>query len=101
MFETERRNALLSTDYRLRAFSKVAVMPILVKCNASDFLSSDPFSVTMLAEEEAKPAEGDEVFIWTSELPRQGPRGIGLEARGYLNLAAVWCKSDSECSNNR
>jgi hypothetical protein len=59
-------------------------MAILVKCNASDVPSGSTFSGTFLAEKEAQPADGDEVFIWTSERSRQRPYGKGLELRGRL-----------------
>jgi hypothetical protein len=37
-----------------------------------------------LVEKQAELVEGDEVFIWTSERPRQKPNGKGLELRGRL-----------------
>ncbi len=60
-------------------------MAILVKCNATDVLpESEIFSGELLVEKQAQLVEGDEVFIWTSERPRQRPNGKGLESRGRL-----------------
>jgi putative restriction endonuclease len=60
-------------------------MAILVKCNARDVLpESEIFSGDLLVEKRTQLVEGDEVFIWTSERPRQRPNGKGLELRGRL-----------------
>jgi hypothetical protein len=50
------------------------------------------FSSELPAGKQAPPAEGDEVFIWTSEHPRQRPNGKGLELRGHL---VSWHRSGS------
>jgi predicted HNH restriction endonuclease len=58
---------------------------ILVKCNATEVGSEAlSFSSELPADESIQPAKGDEVFIWTSEHPRRGPDGQGLELRGNL-----------------
>jgi HNH endonuclease len=64
-------------------------MAVLVKCNASDVTpGNESFSGELLVEKQAHLAEGDEVFIWTSERPRQRPNGKGLEMRGRLVSSA-------------
>src|SRR5690348_6438278 len=76
-------------------------MSILMKCNATDLLADGPISIR--AEKQVKPTLGDEVFVWTSELPREKPRGIGLKALGSL---ASWQRSGANVTleveiNNR
>jgi hypothetical protein len=60
-------------------------MAILVRCNASETAPGNGFfSGEFAVEEQARLAEGDDVFIWTFEGPRKGPDGKGLELRGHL-----------------
>jgi predicted HNH restriction endonuclease len=59
-------------------------VPILIKCNASDVTSEESFSVSLLVEKRIELTDGDDVFIWTSEHPRQKPNGKGLQAQGKL-----------------
>jgi HNH endonuclease len=60
-------------------------MAVLIKCNASDVTPENEFfSGKFLVEKRAQPVEGDEVFIWTSERPRDKSPGKGLELRGRL-----------------
>jgi hypothetical protein len=62
---------------------------ILIKCNATDVLTEgEIFSGELLVEKPVRLIEGDEVFIWTSERPRQKPNGKGLELRGRLLSSA-------------
>ena len=60
-------------------------MPILVKCNPSDF-TGDKLSLALGTERGIELIEGDEVFVWISEQPREGKTlgQNGLVARGEL-----------------
>ena len=61
-------------------------MPILVKCNPSEF-ADEELSLTLQMERGVELVEGDEVFVWVSEQPRERPTTSGqkgLVARGEL-----------------
>jgi len=59
-------------------------MAALAKCNTADLTDRDEFTVTLPKDKALQIAQGDEIFVWTSEKPRARPNGRGLEIRGEL-----------------
>ena len=68
-------------------------MAILIKCNATDVVPGDELTFTLPKQRGVGLTEGLEAFVWTSEDPREGPKGTELEIRGEVTS---WGPADRE-----
>jgi hypothetical protein len=68
-------------------------MAVLIKCNATDLVPGDELTFTLPKQRGVGLTQGLEAFVWISENPREGPKGVGLEMRGEVTS---WEPADRE-----